>query len=73
MTDRETRKEGIPMPVELIKYMTSITDVISPGETRTGKKIINGWTAFNRLGELYKKLADEGAEPNKGNSNNTYW
>lgn len=71
MTDHETRKEGIPMPTNLIRTMSSLADIIDPGTTRNGN-IVTGYSTFMKLKSIYDGLKEADNEANQGSAEGIY-
>lgn len=71
MTDHETRKEGIPMPTDLIKNMSRLADFIDPGTTRNGNKV-TGYSTFMKLKSIYDGLKEADNEANQGSAEGIY-
>lgn len=71
MTDHETRKEGIPMPTELIKNMSRLADFIDPGTTRNGNTV-SGYATFMKMKSIYDGLSSTDDEANQGTSQGIY-
>ena len=71
MTDHETRKEGIPMPTDLIKNMSRLADFIDPGTTRNGNTV-SGYATFMKMKSIYDGLSSTDDEANQGTSQGIY-
>lgn len=71
MTDHETRKEGIPMPTDLIKNMSRLADFIDPGTTRSGNTV-SGYATFMKMKSIYDGLSSTDDEANQGTSQGIY-
>lgn len=71
MTDHETRKEGIPMPTDLIKNMSRLADFIDPGNTRNGNTV-SGYATFMKMKSIYDGLSSTDDEANQGTSQGIY-
>lgn len=71
MTDHETRKEGIPMPTDLIKNMSRLADFIDPGTTRNGNTV-SGYATFMKMKSIYDGLKEADNEANQGSAEGIY-
>lgn len=67
MTSKEVKKEGIPMPVDLIREVTRLGTVLDYGVTKNGNTY-SGQNVLNRISQLYKQLSDKKAIYNQNNS-----
>ena len=67
MTSKEVKKEGIPMPVDLIREVTRLGTVLDYGVTKSGNTY-SGQNVLNRISQLYKQLSDKKAIFNQNNS-----
>ena len=67
MTSKEVKKEGIPMPVDLIREVTRLGTVLDYGVTKSGNTY-SGQNVLNRISQLYKQLSDKKAIYNQNNS-----
>ncbi len=71
MINTEIRKEGIPMPTNLIRTMSSLADIIDPGTTRNGN-IVTGYSTFMKLKSIYDGLQEADNEANQGSAEGIY-
>ena len=67
MISREVKKEGVPMPVDLIREVARLGEIINYGVTKKGNTY-NGQATLNRISKLYKQMSNKKIDYNINNS-----